>query len=93
MTTPYRGDATTMQDPAEAETEERRKMAFASTFDKMVESNLQLVKTVRTAVVVVAASAILSLSYSGYATYSMHATTIEMRAMLQRVLDKIEGRS
>ena len=78
-------------DPAEAETAARRKAqaSNASTFDRLVESNLQLVKTVRTAIVVVTACAVVSMSWSTFATYSMRSTLVEMKVTLQTVLDTV----
>jgi hypothetical protein len=78
-----------ISDPAEAETEERRKASFASTFDRLVESNMQLVKTVRVAIVVVTASAVISMSWSAFTTFSMRSTLVEIRVMLQTVLDNV----
>lgn len=78
-----------MSDPAETETEVRRKALFASTFDRLVESNLQLVKTVRTAIVVVTACAVVSMSWSAFGTYSMRSTLLEMRVTLQAVLEHV----
>jgi hypothetical protein len=75
--------------PTEEITLERRKLAMASTFDRLVESNLQLVKTVRAAIVVVTACAVVSMSWSTFATYSMRSTLLEMRVTLQTVLDTI----
>lgn len=83
-------------DPAETETEARRlaREKNASTFDKLVESNLQLVKTVRTAIVVVTACAVASMSWSAFGTYSMRSTLLEMRVTLQSVLDTVsKGKS
>ncbi len=78
-------------DPAETETETRRKLreSNASTFDRLVESNLQLVKTVRTAIVVVTACAVVSMGLSAFGTYSMRGTLLEMRVTLQMVLDAV----
>lgn len=80
-----------MPDPAETETEQRRKATFASTFDRLVESNLQLVKTVRMAIMVVTGCAVVSMTWSAFGTYSMRATQLEMRATLQSVLDAVQA--
>ena len=80
-------EGVTMNEAAE---QERKKMALATTFDRLVESNLQLVRTVRTALVVVTACAVVSMSWSAFTTYSMRETLIDMRGMLQRVLEKVE---
>ncbi len=69
-------------------TAEQRKMALAPTFDRLVASNLQLVTTVRTAIIVVAACAVLSMSWSVYATFAMRDTLLEVRVMLRTVLDR-----
>lgn len=73
-------------DPAEQETLERRKRALTSTFDSLVESNLQLVKTVRSAIIVITTCALLSMVWGAWTTYSMRGTQLEMRAMLHTVL-------
>lgn len=78
-----------MSDPAELETEQRKQAGFAATFDRLVESNLQLVKTVRAAIIVVSACAVLSLSWCAFTSYSMHGTLLEMRVMLQTVLEAV----
>lgn len=75
-------------DPAETETQKRR-ATMANTFDRLVESNLQLVGTVRLAIVVVTICAVSSMAWSTYATYSMRSTLIDMRGTLQSVLDHV----
>lgn len=77
------------EDPAETETAQRRKLSFAPTFDRLAESNIQLVKTVRSAVLVVTACAVMSMTWSAFAAYSMRSTLSEMRVMLQTVLDTV----
>ena len=76
-----------MPDPAETETAQRRKAEFSTTFDRLVESNLQLVRTVRVSILVVSACAVMSLSWSAWTTFAMRSTLLEIRAMLQVVLD------
>ena len=85
------------EDPAEQETAQRRKAEFASTFDRMVDANLgltasnvELAKTVRTTLLVVAAFAVLSMSWSAFTTYSMREDLGDMRMMLQAILDAVQ---
>jgi hypothetical protein len=104
MNTPYRGDPpmTDPADPAELETE-RRKASGPAAFDRLVEavheqactgrvqaaSNAELGKTVRTAVVVVAGCAIISMVACMAMLLSMHMAMGEMRAMLQTIIDAL----
>jgi hypothetical protein len=78
-------------DPAEHETEERMHAvsSAAASFDRVVESSLQLQSTVRVAVVVIAVCAVMSMAWSVFATYAMRGTIIEIRVMLQAVLDAV----
>ena len=79
-------------DPAETETASRRKAAFATTFDSLVASNLQLSRTVQVAVKVMTVCALLSLLWTVIAMYSMRSTLSEMHVMLQTVLDTMVRR-
>ena len=79
-------------DPAENETAERRKAQFASTFDALIVSNLQLAKTVQLAVKVITACAVLSLFWTGFTMYSMRGSLTEIRVMLQTALDLLSRR-
>lgn len=63
-----------------------RRKALAGTFDRLVESNLQLVQTVRVALVIVSACAVVSLSWSAWSTYSMRGTILEIRALVTQLL-------
>lgn len=65
----------------------------ANIFDRLVESNLQLVKTVRLALLIVTTCAVVSLSWSAWATYSMRGTMLEIRALVSQLLVAQKGDS
>ncbi len=83
------------EDPAEAETEQRR-VSGAASFDRLAEatlglitSNVQLMNTVRVAIIVWMVGALLLMAWSAFETFTMRATMGEMRAMLQTILDTL----
>lgn len=78
-----------MPDPAETETAARKKVAFATTFDSLVASNLQLAKTVRAGILVITTCAVMSMVWQGFTIFSMRSTLAEMRVMLQLVLERL----